>query len=244
MGHKTRINGTQREITEGKVRINGTGRNIIQGKTKVGGTNYDILFGGDLLPIGGRIFYIDDYPNGANYKFFDAEGIRLTDLSVGGLEDAMYYSVSGTPEFDKFYVYATTDGTPSSNILVSSYYGWGGEYSQQYATGNYFGAGKENSEICLYSLGSDNRSIWGWLKSINDSVKNGNSDWFIGSQIEVDAIRTSDTSGASIFKSQYLWASTEISDTNAYSWYYNYQNWERTGLRKSGNSKSVAMRSF
>lgn len=45
MAHKTKVNGTNYEISGGKTRINGTNYSISKGKTLVGGATYDVEFG-------------------------------------------------------------------------------------------------------------------------------------------------------------------------------------------------------
>lgn len=49
MAHKTKIGGTNYEVSGGKTRVNGTNYGIAGGRTKVGGTNYGISFGPPIL---------------------------------------------------------------------------------------------------------------------------------------------------------------------------------------------------
>lgn len=49
MAHKTRVNGTNYEISGGKTLVNGTAYKIDKGKTLVGGTAYSISFGPPAL---------------------------------------------------------------------------------------------------------------------------------------------------------------------------------------------------
>lgn len=42
MAHKTKVNGTNYDISGGKTRVNGTNYKVEGGKTRVGGTNYKI----------------------------------------------------------------------------------------------------------------------------------------------------------------------------------------------------------
>ena len=59
MAHKTRVSGTNYEITGGKVKVSGTNYEITSGKVKVSGTNYDILFFTGFY-IEGEKFLMDD----------------------------------------------------------------------------------------------------------------------------------------------------------------------------------------
>lgn len=219
MGHKTLINGTQRDITDGYLLVQGVSRAIIKGKTLIGGTSKDINFGGDKLPIGGRIFYIDPSDNGATYSFYNNNGSKITNQTVSGLANAAYYSVSGTPTKDKFYAYCTNDGTPTGSILIGSSLQWGGQGESQGTTADTIGSGKTNSATLVNKLGNTSGTIWYWIKNtLNQALKNGCNDWFIGSKAEMDQLRTSGTSGASAFNNDYLWTSVEYSGSYAYKW--------------------------
>ena len=44
MAHRTRVSGTNYEISGGKARVSGTGYDIIGGRTRVSGTGYDVPF--------------------------------------------------------------------------------------------------------------------------------------------------------------------------------------------------------
>lgn len=49
MAHKTKIGGTNYEVSGGKTKVGGTNYGIAGGRTKVGGTNYGISFGPPIL---------------------------------------------------------------------------------------------------------------------------------------------------------------------------------------------------
>ena len=71
------------------------------------------------LRVGGVIYY-DAGDNGATYKFYGENKNELSSYS-----DAYYYSVSGTPTKNRYYVYATNnDGTikTSDTDLYWTYY--------------------------------------------------------------------------------------------------------------------------
>lgn len=243
MGHKTLINGTAYDVVSGIALIKGTQRKIIKGKTRINGTVFDISFGGDKLPIGGRIFYIDPASNGATYKFYDAQGKEITNQTVSGLANAAYYSVSGTPTKDKFYAYCTNDGTPTGSILVGSGLQWGGYGTTQGTTADTIGSGKTNSATLVNKLGNTSGTIWYWIKNtLNQALKNGCNDWFIGSKAEMDQLRTSGTSGASAFNNYYLWSSVEYSGNYAYNWDYYFSSWNR--YDKNITYQAVALRAF
>lgn len=50
MAHKTKVNGTNYELTGGTTRVNGTNYHIASGKTYINGTIYPILFTVQLDP--------------------------------------------------------------------------------------------------------------------------------------------------------------------------------------------------
>lgn len=52
--------------------------------------------------IGGKIFY-DAGDNGATYTFYNSSGNVITDTSISGLQNAVSYTVKGTPSSDRFY---------------------------------------------------------------------------------------------------------------------------------------------
>lgn len=54
-------------------------------------------------PIGGKIFY-DAGDNGAIYIFFDSNHNVISDTSISGLQNAVFYLRKGTPTKDRFYV--------------------------------------------------------------------------------------------------------------------------------------------
>ena len=54
------------------------------------------------MPIGGKIFY-DAGDNGATYTFYDSNGNVINDTSISGLQNAVSYTVEGTPSSDRFY---------------------------------------------------------------------------------------------------------------------------------------------
>ena len=56
----------------------------------------------DTIPIGGKIFY-DAGDNGATYTFYDSDGNVINDTSISGLQNAVSYTVEGTPSSDRFY---------------------------------------------------------------------------------------------------------------------------------------------
>ena len=61
----------------------------------------DELFAEPLL-VGGKIFY-DAGDNGATYTFYDSNGNVINDTSISGLQNAVSYTVEGTPSSDRFY---------------------------------------------------------------------------------------------------------------------------------------------
>ena len=72
----------------------------------------------ELIRIGGRIYMIIPGDNECEYHFFDHRGHELLEHTVHGLACAVYYTRSGEPTFDKFYVYMTIDGMPGSPFFT------------------------------------------------------------------------------------------------------------------------------
>ncbi len=64
----------------------------------------------ELLKIGGKIFYVNPFSNGAVYTFYDNTGKEIESWEIGGASylnsrNATYYEKSGSATKDKFYVY-------------------------------------------------------------------------------------------------------------------------------------------
>ena len=186
----------------------------------------------ELHELGGRIFYVDTTATGATYKFYDSEFRELVNQSVVGLASAKYYTVSGTPVKDKFYILAT-DPNNDNHAVVHGAVQWGAYGTDviiDIADG--IGQGKINTTIALEtpecfvdspkgtrSTGSN--TIWTWLKAQRDNNLNGYNDWFIPSFAELKKLQSSGIEKDYIINTlgydyQFLWSSVEDNNDNAY----------------------------
>ena len=144
---------------------------------------HDLTIGGggasvEILPLGGKIFYIDSTDNGATYRFYkedDSEIEGWTDIA--SLADAVSYSVEGEPTADKFYVYYPT----MFNNLQWGY------YDTQIGTGTDIGTGKTNTATVMARTDIPNPSIWSKLSEIRTSSEI--DDWFVPSREELIALK-------------------------------------------------------
>lgn len=197
-----------------------------------------------LKEIGGRIFYVHN-DNGLTYHFYNQSGVEITNQTVSGLANAYFYNIEEdkTATTDKFYAYCTNDGTPTGSILISSDSQWGKSGTSQGTTADTIGSGKTNSATLVNKLGSTSGTIWYWIKnSLNQVLKNGCNDWFIGSKVEMDKLRSSSTPAASTFNSDYLWSSVEYDEDMAWFWEYGDSYWFAD--TKSHTYQAVALRAF
>lgn len=199
-----------------------------------------------LKEVGGRIFYIRNN-NGFNYHFFNASGNELTTHTISGLANAYYYAIDNdaTATSDKFYVYCTEDGTPTGSILISDKLQWGGYGTSQGTTADSLGSGKTNSAILINNLGNTSGTIWYWLKNtLNQASKNGCNDWFIGSKAEMDKLKSSGTTGASVFDSHGVWSSVEKDKDNACFWSYDDYEPYWSAQAKNVKRDTIPFRAF
>lgn len=223
--------------------------------------------GGDdgYLRIGGRIFYdtYDDYgDNGATYQFFDATKTEITYTgNIDDLEDAVYYKVTGVPEFDRFYVfdntshgsgdYATVDGIVRSVVwgmleVLTQHNIW--DNDPDFC--NKIGSGKALSALTLARCEEDPQygeygapMIWQYINHCNATRLNGCGDWFILSRGEHDALRDSNlASWYDPSEGLFLWSSVEGGDDTAWYWFSNYQRWYRSN--KDDDRSCFAARAF
>ena len=178
-------------------------------------------------PIGGKIFYIDDTADGT-YLFYDVEGNPMSDVSIGSTPSS--YTVLTAGSKDKYYVY---------NDAIYDSLQWGKYSTSTGATGTAIGTGKSNTATLLATDAvSSTKTIWYKLQQIRDASTGGNNDWFVPSKDEIERLRLAVNSGSitggtiagssyagSVFKSKYLWSSSEYSSRYAWVWYSNNQDW-------------------
>ena len=186
-------------------------------------------------PVGGKIYYIDDTADGT-YSFYDAEGNLMSDVSVGSTPS--YYKVLTAGSKDKYYVY-------QDEIYASLQ--WGKYGTTTGAAGTAIGTGKSNTATLLATDAvSSTNTIWYKLQQICNASMNGCNDWFVPSKNEIEELRLAVNSGSitggaiagssynkSVFKSTYLWSSSEYSDQASWIWYSKRQYWDSSYKNKN-----------
>lgn len=191
------------------------------------GTHRDVVDGAKY--VGGKIFYIDDTAEGAEYTFYSSTGkiIRESDIRVG--DEPYAYTVSGTPTKDKYYVF--NENAVNSKTWT---YNNGSEWVyNSLGTQDGIGKGKTNTAIVLAAdggaYGSYGGTIWNSLNSLNTVADKGCADWFVPSKEELERLRlATDRNGnalTTLFSNTYIWSSFEYSETNAWGWNYYFQGW-------------------
>lgn len=219
--------------------------------TTVMGKKYDVpmsLPPDNARPLGGKIFYIDPTDNGATYTFYDESGKKVKGTTVSELASAKYYVKSGTSTADKVYVF--------DNDLVTSkrwtYYENGGYIQEQVLSAEAYGIGQGKIATQTIMAKSDGKyvtdnsdgkaTIWYVCNGANNSNKGGYSDWFIPSQNELNALKTSGVAPSNWFSENYIWTSSEVSWDYTIAWNYRNQRFENT--YKSNTNGCVLIRSF
>lgn len=208
----------------------------------------------EVFPVGGIIFSIDD-DSTAEVKFYDANKVELQSVAIG--DSPAYYDIlSEDPRgIDKFFVFNPTRYGQKywsyHRVVTGAISSVDGEYNKKKVL-----SATDTSKL--------NPNIWTWLVDANANGLDGNSDWFIGSKNQVEAVRTlansmgdslldSDgepvsswfSSTTEFYESQnpHVWSSTENSNILASRWNRITQSWQSYG--KGGQFTTVfAMRSF
>lgn len=207
-------------------------------------------------PVGGAIYYIDSSDNGATYKFYDEDNKEITGWStVGDLVNAKYYTVDGVPSKDKFYVFDNSENALATQKRWTYYEGSSYIQEQIFATpsdSKEIGQGRINTQTVMakddgkYIADNSNSdgcaTIWYVCDEVNTSERGGCSDWFIPSQNELDALRTSSVVPSDWFSSNYIWTSSEKASYDAWMWYYNDSNFD--SFAKSSRFCCVCIRAF
>lgn len=193
-----------------------------------------------LLPVGGRIFYIDSNSD-ETVEFYDAQGNILSNVAVG--DTPAYYKVTsaGVSGKEKFYVY----NSQGSLIEAPSRWGYYGILTN--ASGISIGEGKSNTNLVLsVEDTSQSTSIWDSLKSINNNGLGSCVDWFIGSKNELEELRLymNSIEDTSIFDDYHYVRSSSESDLNrAHAWLVN--SWSTSSkFDYGGRWRSAVIRSF
>ena len=182
-------------------------------------------------PVGGKIFYIDDTADGT-YLFYDVGGNPIPEVSVGSTP--ISYTVLTAGSKDKYYVY--------HDELYTSFT-WGMSGTPTGATGTEIGTGKSNTATLLATDAvSSTSTIWYKLQQIRNASTGGCNDWFVPSKDEIEKLRLAVNSGSitggaiagssyagSVFKSKYLWSSSEYTDEYAWLWNSYYLDWRTSG---------------
>lgn len=184
--------------------------------------------GDGILYAGGKIFYIDPDDNGAEYVFYTRTGRIMTDVRVG--DEPFAYKVTGTPTKDKYYIF-------NANAITSktwTYKNGAGEWVYTLiGTSKDIGAGKTNTASVMAAdegaYVSYTNTIWNSLNALNLASDKGCNDWFVGSEYEIEALRTAvDREGnplTVLFSNTHIWSSSEFSATDARLWNANNQAW-------------------
>lgn len=226
----------------------------------------------DAQPIGGRIFHIESSDNGASYIFFDEHGRILNPSSYvdsSGIEhlnadcaNVVGYIKKGTSTADKFYVVGKDgdDNMGVSPVKHWTYHNGTDWVNEELGTVDGIGKGKSNTELIMtkdsgaYIKSAEGTqtldTLWKWLKTIRDANTNGCSDWFIGSNAEIEKLRTVlDAEGNNLTTwfnqtgGYYLWSSFEASSSAAWIWHYYSQYWGSYSKNDTDN-RGFAVRAF
>ena len=101
-------------------------------------------------PIGGKIFY-DAGDNGTTYTFYDSNGDVINDTSISGLQNAVSYTVDGTPSSDRFYAVYPSMLNSGNKVYWGFYYNADIKYSggNLVNTGTAIGTGKTATQAIL-----------------------------------------------------------------------------------------------
>ena len=194
------------------------------------------------------------------YKFYDSNGVELTDHTVTGLANAVTYDkgnqtglpvggriffidASGTEGVnDKFYVYNTSAYTSS---ITWSDAACGTDIWLEYNNG--IGQGKANNQA-FFNTGF-NDGCFSWARNLTIS---GCSDWFVPTCGEQAALFGKIIDGTIVDStvedwiiSQYLWTSVEYAynpEFNALFWNYDTGLWDSD--YKNDRNACFALRSF
>lgn len=160
----------------------------------------------EILPLGGRVFLIADGYNGANYRFYDWKMNPIpSPHTVDSLSSAAYYSVSGNPEYAKYYLTGET-AAPQETYMWGTY----GVYSGAVSDG--MGQGKANTVLAVaVSCGPD--TMW----------ENLAPGWYVGSKSEYDILFSVIPELSDIP----VWSSNEVSGPTA--WLHDSGKWKKAG---------------
>lgn len=197
------------------------------------GWHRDVIDGAKY--VGGKIFYIDDTADGAEYTFYTStgkiirEGIRVGDAPFA-------YTVSGTPTKDKFYVFNAN----AVNSKTWTYQDDSGNWvHESLGTQDGIGKGKTNTAIVLAksegAYGSHAGTIWNSLNLLNSVEDKGCNDWFVPSKEELERLRlATDRDGnklTTLFSNTSICSSLEYDQGNAVVWLYRDGVWGNYGYK-------------
>ena len=182
-------------------------------------------------PVGGKIFYIDDTADGT-YLFYDVGGNPIPEVSVGSTPRS--YTVLTAGSKDKYYVY--------HDELYTSLT-WDKSGTTTGATGTEIGTGKSNTaKLLATDAVSSTNTIWYKLQQIRNASTGDCNDWFVPSKDEIEKLRLAINSGSitggaiaesayagPVFKSKYLWSSSEYTSKDAWYWSSYYLDWRTSG---------------
>ena len=195
-------------------------------------------------PIGGTIYLDTGAEAGVTYTFYDASYNQITYTNIDSLANAKYYSVSGTPTKDRFYVIGPQISSKEWGAYGTDVTAWGVSTSETAYNG------KANTNVMISHLASvkdssgGTNTIWHWLQTQNNANYGGSNDWFIPSEAELEAMRTSGKN-SSLFNSSSVWsASASSSNPSNGSWYWDYYYSGWSDCTRYLNYGCVAVRAF
>lgn len=138
----------------------------------------DILTPGNLKPVGGVIYYIDNAADG-KYKFYDKNKLEIQDPSK-----AVYYEVIKSGSIPRYYVVDTRTG-------LSGPYRWCHMDQDLGIKDTSIGAGRHNTQVALTTPDTGaykDHNLWEAVSKHNEDAVGGQTDWFIGSKDEIEEL--------------------------------------------------------
>ena len=194
-----------------------------------------------LLPVGGRIFYIDSNSD-ETVKFYDTQGVELESVEVG--DTPSYYKVTnvGTSGKDKYYVYKSYAEASKRWTYKDSNNTW---VYENLGTSTAIGTGKTNTSTLLAAnsgaYASTSVTVWYVINNARNNNMDGCDDWFLGSKDETEQYRLFLVNNPSYGTFTGPWTSSEYDDTNAYA--YANGAWQ-TNAQKNTNKGLTYFRAF
>ena len=171
----------------------------------------------------------------------------MSDISVGSTPS--YCKVLTAGSKDKYYVY---------HDAIYDSLTWGMSGTTTGATGTEIRTGKSNTaKLLATNAVSSTNTIWYKLQQIRNASTGGCNDWFVPSKDEIEKLRLAVNSGSitggaiagssyagSVFKSKYLWSSSEYSAQTVWLWNYYGQRWTKECYKYESTDSVFFARAF